>query len=311
MVLVNRYFKGVGSTQTSIFSPNTVFHSLYYIQESLHHVCFLQFSFISVQPLHCYISLWNFQIALVTDFPRVIIITSVLILRSKVAYWPCWYKRYVTKAFCIYRKLFCNCCQRTVILQTWTYRNGMWIIMDVREGNFNGKLYFHKEKDWLDAVVTAENLSYLLLIQVLQINCFWLVKLREARSERKIARPIHHETRSTIQRKGKIRQFARCFIHLFIVTVFKFSYWSLQDIYEFVTTFREWIWTSVELKIQIRRCDVTSFRSNWWKWFSVVFLTIMLTKALQTFKSLFLKMACTFHFKVYAFITLDNWQSAV
>ena len=37
----------------------------------------------------------------------------------------------------------------------------MCIIMDVREGKFDEKLYFHKEKDWLDAVVTAENLSYL------------------------------------------------------------------------------------------------------------------------------------------------------
>ena len=113
MMLANWYFKGVGSTQTSIFSPNTVFHSLHYSQESLRHVCFLQFSLISVQPLHFYISLWNRQIAPVTDFPRVIIITSVLFGRSKAAYWLCWYKRYVTKVFCIYRKLFCNRSKRT------------------------------------------------------------------------------------------------------------------------------------------------------------------------------------------------------
>ena len=48
------------------------------------------------------------------------------------------------------------------------------------------KLYFHKEKDWLDAVVTAENISYLFLMQVLQINWFSMVKLREAGSEREI-----------------------------------------------------------------------------------------------------------------------------
>ena len=48
------------------------------------------------------------------------------------------------------------------------------------------KLYFHKEKDRLDAVVTAENLSYWFLIQVLQINWFSMVKLREAGSEREI-----------------------------------------------------------------------------------------------------------------------------
>ena len=35
MVLANRYFKDVGSTQTSIFGPNTVFHSLHYSQKSL------------------------------------------------------------------------------------------------------------------------------------------------------------------------------------------------------------------------------------------------------------------------------------
>ena len=45
------------------------------------------------------------------------------------------------------------------------------------------KLYFHKEKDWLDTAVTAENLSYLFLMQVLQINWFSVVKLREARIE--------------------------------------------------------------------------------------------------------------------------------
>ena len=140
------YCKGVEWTQTSIFSPNTMFHSLHYSQESLRHVCSLQFSLISVRPLHCYISIWNLQIAQVTDFPGVIIITSVLFGRSKAAYWLCWYKRYVAKVFCIYRKLFRNRSQRTVSLtlrlQTWTYRNGMCIIMYVREGNFNEKSLF-------------------------------------------------------------------------------------------------------------------------------------------------------------------------
>ena len=52
-------------------------------------------------------------------------------------------------------------------------------------------------------------------------------KLREARSERETG--IHHDPDSTIRRKvtrkktGKIRQFAPCFIHLFIPTVFKLS----------------------------------------------------------------------------------------
>ena len=59
-------------------------------------------------------------------------------------------------------------------LQTWTYKNGMRIIVDVKEENFNEKkIYFLKEKGWSDAAVTAENLTYLLRMQVLQINCFW------------------------------------------------------------------------------------------------------------------------------------------
>ena len=51
-----------------------MFHLSHYGQESLRHVCFLQFSLISVQPLPAHY--WNVQIALVTDVPRVIIITS-------------------------------------------------------------------------------------------------------------------------------------------------------------------------------------------------------------------------------------------
>ena len=69
MVLANLYHKNIGSTQTLIFVPKTVFHFLRYSQQSLHHVYFLQFSLISVRPPHLYLSLWNLQIALVTDVP--------------------------------------------------------------------------------------------------------------------------------------------------------------------------------------------------------------------------------------------------
>ena len=207
IVIANRYFKGVGSTQTSIFSLNTVFHFLHSSQESLRHVCFLQFSFISVQPLHFYISLWNLQLALVTDFPSVIIITSVLFRRSKAAYWLCSYKRYLTKFFCIYRKLFRNRSQRTVSpalrLQTWTYRNGM-CIMDayVREGNVNEKLYFHKEKDWLDAVPDSNCWKINLPIPDAGASNKLIFNGEIARSwEWKRDRPIHHDPDSTIRRK--------------------------------------------------------------------------------------------------------------
>ena len=57
-----------------------------------------------------------------------------------------------------------------------------------------------------------------------------MVKLREARSEREIGLFIttriqqFEEKYQEKKKTGKIRQFARCFIHLFISTVFKFSY---------------------------------------------------------------------------------------
>ena len=190
MVLANRYFKGVGSTQTSIFSPKTVFQFLHYSQESLRHVCFLQFSLISVRPLHFHISLRNLQIALLTDFPGVIITTSVLFGRSKAVYWLCRYKRYVAKVFCIYRKLFRNRSQRTVspYCDCKPEHTEMACVSPWMSGKETStkKLYFHKEKNWSDVVVTAENLSYLFLMQVLQINWFSMVKLREAVSEREI-----------------------------------------------------------------------------------------------------------------------------
>ena len=106
MVLANLYFQDIRSTQTSIFSPNSLFHFLHQSQQSLHHVYFLQFSLISVRPPHFDISLWNLQIALVTDVPRVIIITLVLFGQSKAAYWLHWCKIYVTKVFCIYKICF-------------------------------------------------------------------------------------------------------------------------------------------------------------------------------------------------------------
>ena len=104
MVLANLYFQDIGSTQTLIFSPNSQFHFLHQSQQSLHHVYFLQFSLISVRPLHCDISLWNLKIALVTYVPRVIIITLVLFGKSKAAYWLPLYSQ----------NLFCNPSQRTV-----------------------------------------------------------------------------------------------------------------------------------------------------------------------------------------------------
>ena len=50
-------FKDIGSTQTSIFSPNTGSYILCTKEQSRRYVYFLQFSLISVQPLHFYIGL--------------------------------------------------------------------------------------------------------------------------------------------------------------------------------------------------------------------------------------------------------------
>ena len=69
MTPANLYYKDIGSIQTLIFVPKTVFHFQHYSQQSLHYVYFLQFSLISVRPPHFYLSLWNLQIALVTDTP--------------------------------------------------------------------------------------------------------------------------------------------------------------------------------------------------------------------------------------------------
>ena len=146
MVLANRYFKGVGSSQTSILVPIQCFTLC--ITARNHCAMFVFFSFLWSLSSHCtFKSVFEiFKSPMVTDFPRVIIITSVLFGRSKAAYWLCWYKRYVTKVFCTYRKLFGNRSQRTVSLtlwlQTWTYKNSMRIIMDVREGNFSEKTLF-------------------------------------------------------------------------------------------------------------------------------------------------------------------------
>ena len=51
-----------------------------------------------------------------------------------------------------------------------------------------------------------------------------MVKWQEARSEREIGLFITTRIQQFEEKKSKIRQFARCFIHLFFPTVFKFSY---------------------------------------------------------------------------------------
>ena len=94
---------------------------------------FALFSFLCSLSSHCtFTSVFEiFKSPMATDFPRVIIITSILFRRSKQHIYYA-YKRYVTKVFCIYRKLFRNRSQRTVSLtpwlQTWTLKK--WHLCD-------------------------------------------------------------------------------------------------------------------------------------------------------------------------------------
>ena len=134
------------------------------------------------------ISLWNLQIALVTYFPRIIIITLVLFGQSKAAYWLHWYKICVTKVFCIYRKLFHNHSQRTASLtltvKTWTYRNGMFNIMDVREGNFSETTLFSQGERSIRITITDDSSCYLFLMLVSEINSFSMIKEKLGVKER-------------------------------------------------------------------------------------------------------------------------------
>ena len=144
MVLANLYFQDIRSTQTLIFSPKSLFHFLHHSQQSPHHVYFLQFSLISVRPPHFYISLWNLQIALVTDVPRVIIITLVLFGQSKAAYWLGWYKICHYEIFvCFYvseaKPLCFSVCSQTFdgVERCWIYN-----IQNVCQASEQLSLYF-------------------------------------------------------------------------------------------------------------------------------------------------------------------------
>ena len=100
--------------------------------------------------------------------------------QSKAAYWLRWYKVYVTKVFCIYRKLFGNLSKRTVSL-TLSVKN-----LDIQKWNvyYHGcqgkklqqKTLFHKEKDWWRRTITDDSLSYLYSMLVFQINSFSMMK---------------------------------------------------------------------------------------------------------------------------------------
>ena len=103
-ILLILHLMVVANPQTLIFVPNTMFRFLHYSQQSLHRVYFLQFSLISVPPPHFY--LWNLQIALVTDVPRAIIITLILVAHSEVTYRLRLCKIYVTRVFCFLKKCF-------------------------------------------------------------------------------------------------------------------------------------------------------------------------------------------------------------
>ena len=97
----------------------------------------------------------------------------------------------------------------------------VFIIMDVREGNFSEKTLFHKEKKideeyyWLKLKLPIVNARF-------SINSFSMIKEKLGRSEREIGLFIKTRQDSSIRRKvttkkgGKICHFAWWFIHLFI-----------------------------------------------------------------------------------------------
>ena len=189
MVLANLYFKDIGSTQTLIFSPNTVFHFLHYSQQSLRHVYFLQFSSISVWPQHFYISLWNLQVVRVNDVPRVIIIALILFGQSKAAYWLRWYKIYVTKVFCIYQKIVSQSFSANSKSHTVSKNlehTEMACLLSWMSGKETSvkKLYFYKEKDWWRITIIDDSSSYLFLMLFFRINSFPMMKEKLGVKER-------------------------------------------------------------------------------------------------------------------------------
>ena len=189
MVLSNRYFKGVGSTQTSILVTIQCF--TFCTTARNHSAMFVFFSFLWSLSSHCpfYTSLWNLQIADGNRFPwgnyhhfsfiRALKSSVLTMLIQKICYkGPLHLQKIVSKPFSANRE------PHTVIAnlniqKRHSYHHGCQGRKLQRK-----KLHFHKEKYWLDAVVAAKNLTYLLRMQVLQINWFSMGKLREAMSER-------------------------------------------------------------------------------------------------------------------------------
>ena len=76
----------------------------------------------------------------------------------------------------------------------------MFIIMDVREGNFSGKALFSQGERLMKNVI-EDSSSYLLLMLVFRINSFSMIKENLGRSEREIDLFIKTRQDSSIRRK--------------------------------------------------------------------------------------------------------------
>ena len=134
--------------------------------------------------------------------------TLPLFGQSKAAYWVRWYKIYVTKVFCIYRKLFGNCSQRTVSLtlpvknlniQKWhVYYHGCQG-RKLQQKNF----IFTRRKIDEKEVLLMIALSYLLLMLVFQINSFSMVKEKLGVKERFIKTRQDSTIRKKVTRKNR------------------------------------------------------------------------------------------------------------
>ena len=76
----------------------------------------------------------------------------------------------------------------------------MFIIMDVREGNFSEKTLFSQGERSMKNII-EDSSSYLLLMLVFRINSFSMIKEKLGRSEREIGLFIKTRQDSSIRRK--------------------------------------------------------------------------------------------------------------
>ena len=153
MVLANWYFKGVGRLKLQFLVPIQCFTLCTTARN--HCALFVFFSFLCSLSSHCtFTSVFEiFKSPMAIDFPRVIIITSVLFGRSKassiltMSIQKICHKGLLHLQKIVSQPFSANHEPHTLIANLNIYRNGMCVIMDVRKETSMKKLYLQKEKD--------------------------------------------------------------------------------------------------------------------------------------------------------------------